>query len=389
MSMNLQFEWCESLASIAPSEWRRCFGRSGFYRSYDYHKAVEASAPKGVQFNYLLVRTLGAPLAIIGCFHYRLSLAVTATGIIRRIVDRIERWAPDLFTVSTFCVGQLTAVCDHLYGLDAVAVATRQAVIRESDQQIRARARELGCTLTMIKEIPLAERDFYAEAVGDRYVFVDSLPNTFLDIDPTRTYPAQIRSKYRNLYKKRTRVFRERGLRWQVVDGPITFERALEMERLYLRVLSRSDSQFERLSADFFQRICGDFEPSFALLCLDGDELVGFSVNVEDEEQVCGLYLGYDDPEHSGQVYFNLLYKVIEVARQRGKRRLQLGQTSYEVKSTLGAEPARIYLGLEGHNRLLHYLLKKFGAQLFPLHSFPERKVFAQSEQPRKRAVGG
>ena len=387
MSTNLDFEWRESIREIPREAWETCFKGACFARTYEYQSAVEDSGAEGVSYHHLLVRRGGKISAIIGCFRYRLPLAVIATGTMRKTIGAVEKILPNLFTVNTFFCGQLTATCDHLFGLDAIDDdVLRRRVLHESERKIRERSRELGCKLTVVKEIPAGEIPLYASAFDDEAIFVDSLPNTFLSFDPSTSYFEQIRSKYRNLYKKRRRAFEERGLRWQIVDGPISPELAADMERLYLRVMQRSKNQFERMPAGFFAKLCEGFDPAFAILCLDGDRVVGFSINLEEKHRVCGLYLGYEDDDGRGQIYFNLLYKVIEVAMERGQHRLQLGQTSYEIKSALGATAVRTYLVMHSRHRAVRFLLRELGNELFPRVRIPQRKVFSKNFTRAARA---
>ena len=110
---NLEFCWAKSVGDISPDDWSRCFASHRFARSYAYQEAVEASAPSGVEFHYLLISKSDSIVAMVGCFRYRIPLSTTATGSARKVKGYCEVFIPELLSINGFIVGQLT-VCDHL-----------------------------------------------------------------------------------------------------------------------------------------------------------------------------------------------------------------------------------------------------------------------------------
>ena len=148
------------------------------------------------------------------------------------------------------------------------------------------------------------------------------------------------------------------------------------MHKLYLRVLKRSENQFEQMPASFFFNVCSTVDSVFAVICRKDDKIVAFSLNAEDNNLVYGIYLGYDDTYNPQQIYFNLLYKIIEEAMERGKNSIQFGQTSYDIKSALGVTVAQTYLGIHASNSLVLRLIKKWSTAIFPPTELPKRRVF-------------
>ena len=201
-----------------------------------------------------------------------------------------------------------------------------------------------------------------------------------LSLGSTEPYSTQLRKKYRVHYKRRQRLADERGLSWDVHRGPLSAELAQEIERLYFQVLERSGTQFERLSASYFSSIMEHCPGASVVLCRDAERLVGFMINVESESDFHGLYLGYDPAYRDAAVYFNLIYRSLDVALEQGYQSIHLGQTSYEIKSALGAKRTNLHLALRASSPIVHAFIKIFSKHLFPEIDVPTRRAVPVSK---------
>lgn len=381
-SAGYRYNWLSSINEISSSDWSKCFSSHYFARSYAYQQAVEASAPSGVEFEYLVVYEEDSLQAILGCFRYRIPLSTTATGSARKVMGAIESLLPNLFSINAFFVGQLTAVCDHLYGLELIAKGSRSALLTGCETPIRERAKALGSSVIIHKEIPEHDLEMVRTAIGDSYVVAPSLPAMQLSLKSNEPYSTQLRKKYRVHYKRRQKLAEQHGLTWAVHRGPLTPSLMEEMEKLYFQVLERSATQFERLSGKFFSALLEHCAGASVVLCKDAEKLVGFMINVEGEENFHGLYLGYDTAYRDAAVYFNLIYRSLDVAIEQGFQSIHLGQTSYEIKSALGAQRENLSLALRASNRLLQWFIKSFSRHLFPEVTVPVRRAFPVEPVP-------
>jgi hypothetical protein len=370
------FRWHDTIDDLSTTDWEACFSSERFSQTHSYQQAVEASAPRGVHFQYLMVYQGSSLLGIVGCFRYRVPLSTLSTGALRKVMSGIERFLPNLFSINGFFVGQLTAVCDHLYGLKQIPTPERSDFLRHCDAAVTARARSLGAAVIIHKEIPQQDLSMVTSALGESYLYVPSLPAMELALESDEPFQQQLRKKYRNHYRRRQALAKERGLTWDVHRGPIDSDLSEEMEALYLQVLERSGTQFERLSSSFFSSMLKSCPGSSLVLCKDGERLVGFMLNVEAQDAFHGLYLGYDVSYRDAAVYFNLIYQSIEVAQAKGYRTIHLGQSSYEIKSALGAKRSDLHLALRASNPLVHAMLQCFRNDLFPEIDVPVRRAF-------------
>jgi hypothetical protein len=176
--------------------------------------------------------------------------------------------------------------------------------------------------------------------------------------------------------------FAEAGMRWEVTHDFSQY--AAAMHPLYLQVLHRSKIRFETLSVEFFAGLPAQLgENVLALLCFKGEQLVAFELVVKDEAWTHPIYLGIDYRyRDEGALYFNCIYRIMELIEAEGRSVVQLGQTSYPAKASVGAVIDRLYLAVHHTNPILHALLRRSGSVMFPSTEVPRaQRVFRDMKE--------
>ena len=111
-------------------------------------------------------------------------------------------------------------------------------------------------------------------------------------------------------------------------------DRIRRVHRLYETVLSRSQVQFECLPAEYFREIwpadCPTTPPSLRLSRRRSCRLFRLDVQRKTSH---GVMLGIDyESNREYDLYFNVLFKSLDVAFRRGAHDIELGQTSDTTK---------------------------------------------------------
>lgn len=380
MSGTRRIEWVSSIDDIDRKAWDVCFGTTDVLCSYALQKATEKANLARVRFHYLLVRDANTIVAIFPCFEFSVSLTTVASAAINRWVTAVRKQFPRFLYLRAFVIGTPVAICRDLFGIRPdLDAPTRAQLLDRVCRAAITRAEELRIGLVVVKEIPSRLLKNVNEVLRRHFIVVESPATTYLYVGDTGTesYRARLRKKYRSVMTGRLRDFGRANLRWELHADFARHARA--MHALYLQVLRRSKTQFEELSPEFFEQVNNQLgADSFALLCYHGDRLVACELFVRDRHWVHPIYLGMDYAyRDSGALYFNCIYKIIDVIECEGKSVVQLGQTSYEAKSGIGAVVARLYLGVRHRRRLLHGLLVRFQSVLFPPTPIPrQQRVF-------------
>lgn len=362
-------EWIGSIEDIPAETWRACFGADDVLHAYELHQATEAAGLDGVEFHYLLGRQAGEVVAVLPCFRYRVSLTTVASAGMNRAVARVRRLWPGFLYLNIFIAGTPIAICKDLIGIRFVPEDPRYgALMAILAEGVKARARALGIGMVLIKEITRALLPHLQGCLGERFTFVESPATTYLYLGEPQTgsYRERLRKKYRSLMNNRQRRFADAGYEWRVCRDFAPW--AGQMEDLYRQVLDRAKIRFETLNAAFFEEVARRLgENAFAVLVLDGERLIAFELFVRDRDWLHPIYLGmsYEDRD-DGALYFNLIYKIVEIVEAEGRPLVQLGQTSYAAKAGIGAVAERLYLAVANNNPLLNALVRRFGDALFP-----------------------
>jgi hypothetical protein len=354
-------------------------------QSFALHQATEAANLGDVEFHYLLARSAHGVVAVIPCFRFRISLTVIAPEGVNRVVSAVRRVFPNFLYLNAFVMGTPIAICKDLLGLHRdLEPRARIDVLRAVSREVRARAQQLGLSLVFLKEITTQLLPEVKEALSEGFSFVESAATTYLYLgEPGKTtYRDRLRKKYRSLMNNRMARLQAGGMRWEVCTD---FSRyAAQMHPLYLQVLNRSKIRFETLSEDFFVKLSERMgDNAFALLCFKDEQLAAFELFLKDDTWIHPIYLGLDyGSRDEGSLYFNCIYKIVEILEAQGRPVVQLGQTSYSVKASLGAVVDRLYLAIHTSHPVLRLLLKHFATTLFPPTPLPRsQRVFRDMQE--------
>ena len=174
------------------------------------------------------------------------------------------------------------------------------------------------------------------ESLGYRQA--DSYPMNYAvsDYRDFDDYMARIRSKKRRMLRGSLRKFAKGNFRVVTLTGR---EGAADhytdrVHRLYEAVLSRSPVQFEYLPAEFLRELARRLPDNTSFTYVyRGDEVVAYSASVFSETTFHGIVLGIDyDLNREYELYFNVLFKALDVAFRRGAQEILLGQTADTTK---------------------------------------------------------
>jgi hypothetical protein len=384
----LTFRWHTTSEEVAGS-WPACFPPGHVLASRELQRACEASGLEEVGYQYLVASDGRGLDGLLPCFTFRVSLVTIAPPWLQAAVARIRRLWPSFLMVRLFVVGTPLSTCSDLLGLGEHRAGARwdERSLRLLFAEVTRKAGSLGIGLTLIKEFSGPMRDRLQAALGQTFIFVDSLPTTYLPLPRTRSggYLTAIRSKYRNKLKHRVSIARARGLRWETRTD--VGQHAEEIYRLYRQVLDRSDTRFEQLTPAFFQQALIAL-PGLSFLLLgfaasdSGERMVACELVLCDRLVMHPIYSGFDyTVKEQGALYFNTFYRLIEEAEARGCSAVHIGQTAYEVKAELGALAHPLHLGVHHGNPLMRFILARARALLFPLVHCPYRAVFSAPDQ--------
>jgi hypothetical protein len=186
-------------------------------------------------------------------------------------------------------------------------------------------------------------------------------------------YVASLKTKYRQRYQNTMNQSQQIKVRRLSADD--VRRREQEIFELFEEVVTDGKFSLGELSTDYFSIFANLAEGSFFGYFLE-EKLVGFRTSIRRNQDLIAHYVGYLQTENKERkIYQRILYDYVEEAILAGSKRLYLGRTALEIKSTLGAKPEELMLLLSVRNRLLRRLAKYFLKRLKP-PEFIERSPF-------------
>jgi hypothetical protein len=220
-------------------------------------------------------------------------------------------------------------------------------------------------------------KDFYEEGFGDkdcwyctRFKHFNVEPNMIInlpnDLSSLSDYTALFSKKYRNRAKN---IFRASA---RLEKKRLTAEEleiyCSEIYQLYLQVFNQAKFKLVKLPEYYFYDVMSKFPNSFYLDAwfLDG-KIVSFASGYCLPEEVEAHYIGFDyELNKEYELYQNILYSYIEQAITTHKKRINLGRTAAEIKTTVGAKPHELICYIKPQNTVSKLIMKPFMHYLQP-----------------------
>lgn len=354
--------WYDSVREIKQSDWSLIFPNE-VLKSTTIFKTMEDSFGEMIKYHYLCVYNRDDIVAIIPCFEYILNLEVVASSTIQKYVHRVRRYIKGFFSVKVLVLGSYIATCEQYIG---IIDSCRDGQLSFIKDMIEAKSNELNCKIIMIKEVPDPQLS-YIKKLFDNFLFVDSLPNSFIPLKGFLPYPSSLSTKAKQRYNRAKRDFQKNDLRFEIYRD---FEEYSEIARaLYTNVLNKSHTQFERLNDNFFFNVNNNFkENSYLLVVRDSDGIIrSIELIFQCEHKLIPIYIGIDYSYHDVKcLYFNTIAYSVEFAEKNKCDYVVLGQNNYFPKALSGAIVQRGYLGFHSTSWFYSLLINKCFKVLFP-----------------------
>lgn len=113
-------------------------------------------------------------------------------------------------------------------------------------------------------------------------------------------------------------------------------------------------------------------------------ELVGFQCAYVGVEETEAFFVGFD-PEFikTHAIYQRMLVEFIRIGLERGSKRVNMGRTALEIKSSVGALPRRLQCEVRFKNRLFHEVVRRYTRGYDPVQPVM-RQPWKQDAYPPK-----
>jgi GNAT acetyltransferase-like protein len=366
------------IREVEPAEWDSFLAPDDLLASHRFVEVCQTSSIEQAGYRHVLVYRDGRLEGVASLSVIRVALDLLAAPVVRGPAALVRRCWNRFLRVPVVFAGLPVSFGQSCFRLrpGAAAGPTIGAVAEVMEQT----AQELGARILCWKEFTTGEASALSALPQFGYFPAASLPGCSLPIcwGTFAEYLAGMRAGYRRQALAALGARTRAGLSIRVADN--TAAACDLMYPLYEQVIDRARHRLERLGPEFFRQLVRHFptETRFLLAEHEG-RVLGAALLLRAGATTSFLLTGLDYAEHQRhQVYPNLLLEIVADAIRAGSTRLELGQTSYDLKGRMGGVTSSrlIYLRHRGHTA--HRALRVAGPLLFPETAVRARRVFQQ-----------
>lgn len=380
-----------SIHAIPETLWDGLLDGGHPYHSHRLIRTVEDARVEDSRFWYLLFEDDDRPVAMAALSAFTVSLDLFLGKAFQRIAGLVRRRFPRFLRIDVlFCGLPASFGQSNLFlasGMDP------RPVLALLVEEMETLSREHGLRFLCVKEFKESELPQVRDLERLGFFRGNSIPYVSMEIcwQSFEGYLASLRHPYRRHIRRslakmgmdrpQIHPFSPEGLADPhprlVLGGPEILSPG-RFFQLYLHVMARTDTQLEILNEAFFERLWAELGPDLRILAAVGQgEVLAAALLLETGDTLNFMLVGLPKaPETPWDLYFNLLYAILDQAIRQGCQRLNLGQTAYWGKQQIGGLPEEEFLFFKAANPRLHAVLRTLRGILFPRMRLQSPRVF-------------
>ncbi|MFA5500380.1 MAG: GNAT family N-acetyltransferase [Candidatus Omnitrophota bacterium] len=369
----------KSISELDEEKWNSIVGRNRIICTYRYLKAVEGSGINDCRYYYPVVYDGERIVAHACVYSISTELDLFAQGAPKRLIDLIRKRWKRFFVLRSLECGtpvELGTTMSFAEGID------EKKALGLIIQEVERLAKELKINTLLFRDFYDDQTPFFDHLEEAGYLKIHNLQNTKLriDWDTYEEYLGAMRSQYRCKIAKRMEKFKRGNISVRVMKD--FAEHAEDLKALWTKVHENAKEYTrEVLDISFFENIdkyLGD--KSGIILMEKGDIPVGCAILLFDEETLVSMYYGLDYKYNEEYcVYFNLLYKTVEVAIEEGMKEVDFGITTLVPKKDIGAEVVPLSMYMKHTNPLLDKIIPPLFDMMTPQDKELSRYVYKKT----------
>jgi len=365
------------LDAVDAREWDSILAPDDLQGTHRFARACRDARIEDAVLRHVVVRQHGRLAATATLTRLTVALDLLAPGPLRHIAGAVRHAHPGFLRVPFVLCGLPVSfgASSLRFAPDADAVAALHAVARAMDEF----AEESGASLLCFKEFTAGEADRLGSLAELGYFAAPSLPGCSLRVPwgDFAAYLGAMRAGYRR--QARAGLAARRSVPLEVTRVDDLAPECGRIHALYEQVMDRAEHRLERLPRAFFERLAAEMGPAARALLLHSDgRLEAAAVLLHAGDTLTFLLAGIDYAHNREHVaYPNLVLEVVAEAIRCGATRIELGQTSYALKTRLGGVPDPRWIFLRHRGEKRRRIMRAAAPLLFPQTSVPVRRVFA------------
>jgi hypothetical protein len=358
----------DSIEHVDLTEWQRVREScdASIFTDPRFIAAVEVGMKHVEKLWYVVIYDEnGAPVACTSVSTMTVDLADLAdpglAGVIRHaplLSSWLRHWK--------LLIGGLSVGTGH----NTLAIAQRSAsaqILPALDGVIRDLATEARADAIAYKEFGERDLAWTAPLLDLGYLRIPTPPMHFFRpaFDDFSQYCAALKSHYRQQISRSKRKLRDGGLEIVVLSDPEEIVSAYtpEVHALYRQMADKATIKLEVLPIEFLHQLSLRLRGQVELLTIRKDaRIVAFGWNIHSQSSYHAMYGGLDYRlNHEFDLYFNLIYAMLERALAKRVARIEVGLGGDAFKAKIGCYSEPLYVFVKGRGPLMSLVVRAAG----------------------------
>lgn len=347
----------KSLSAVPRQDWERIFLNK--LEGFGYQKTLEESGLANLSIRYLLGKENQKIIGIIPFFIMDFSFDIFVPPAIRKVFGRLmKKIKARIIFFGTITAEEFSLGLDKDIALDSFLDRALQEIDKFLKQEKIQGIAFYNVSLKNNLLINYLKKRAFCQ--------MENLPSTILKINAS-SLEEYINSLSRNMRKDLRRKLKKSesaGLTTVIREDISDIYK--DIYKLYLNNFLESDIHFEKLTEDFFKKICQNMpqEAKF-FITYEKEKIVAFNLCLIKDNICIDKFVGFDPQvAHKYHLYFFTFCQNISWCIKNKIGHYQPGATDYLPKVRLGAKLIPLYVYSKASNPLLNLMVRIFSGLL-------------------------
>jgi len=300
-------------------------------------QAIEDSCINNIRPYYLIGYHGDIPLGIAYCFSLQVNFAKMANSYPTNVFATIKTWKPDFMDVRMIEVGHIASLGSTITVLPECKSDFLSALADKIDKI----AKEVNADICLIRDID--NYQFPAFKILEDYGFcpvmgfpIARMPICWNSFDG---YLASLKTKKRsNILQKRAKL-QVPEITVEVIEDYAPY--AERLTELWTNVAKHNNGyEHEQLTPNYFRAMCNHLKVRSHVVAIKKDNIIiAYGLNLIGNNEYFGMAEGMDyNFRDQYDLYANNIFESLDVAIKLGKKSFNIGITTYDFKTSVGAE---------------------------------------------------
>ncbi len=374
----LRSSFFNSVDEIGSEHWDSLGCGDNIYYTPEFLKAFENANPD-IGFKYIIIYNGDEPVAFANTQLVSISIKTITKNI--KISSWLKRTINKLFCnskIRILFVGNVFLSGEYGTFLKAGEnkIETFKAIAKAVKALTKSTKKLNGIFVKDFKE----ESIYITDNLKDfDYAIMQVEPNMIISLKPEwrsfEDYKRALRSKYR--VKANKADSSSKGLVAKRFTDDDVAKYKDELQLLYENTISNANFNAQVLNLNTYTNLKAVYHDKFIVMgYFLEDKLVGFLSAMVNQENLDAHFIGLDYSLNKEQaIYPRILNDYVRLGLEHGSKRINLGRTASEIKSTLGAKPEDLICYFKHKRSWVNHFIKPLASNV-KIKSFKEHQPF-------------